>query len=178
MLVCAAAFLGIGAPAAGAATASTSYGYKGEDIGTPDSFSWGIGMFQPVAVSTDDDRVYLVRQVDFSDTGVGSVDVIAPDGTPVVRVPTAGYGAAVAVSSDGGNLFVTDVFARGKVEKYTSDGAPSPTYSVDPSWTPSVPLSEVAGMAVDQTTGDLVLAATGGIYRFDADSGALLSSFD
>jgi len=176
-LACA-AFAGLTASAS-AATPSTSYGYKG-DIGTPDSGEFGVGLINPIAVSNDDGRVFIVRETS------NAIEVVDDSGTSIVQVPTELLPGAVAASSDGSTLFYWNgLSAFGPPElfgppirKLTSDGAPTPTYTEDSSWSPSVEPTSVAGMAVDPGTGDLVLATGAGIYRFDADTGALISSFD
>lgn len=175
-LACA-TLLASASPAA-AATPSTSYGYKGEIIGTPDTTWFSFGQIHPIAVSNDDGRVFIARQFDFA------LDILESDGTEVARQSTGGAAAsAIGVSADGSDLFIADEFAavfgtEPALVKYTSDGAPTPTYTEDPGWTPSIPVSGVRDIAVDPTTGDLLVAASGGTYRFDADSGALLSFFD
>jgi WD40 repeat protein len=176
MLVCAAAFLGIGASTAVGATPSTSYGYK-SDIGTPDSGTFDFnGEVNAIAVSNDDGRVFISRQAE------NAIDIVGPDGTPIARPFTISPPSNIGVSADGGALFLSNALNIFSIpptlEKLTSDGAPTPTYTADPSWAPSSSLNEVTGIAVDPTTGDLVVGAAGGTYRIDADSGAVLSSFD
>lgn len=175
-LACAA--LAAFASSATAATPSTSYGYKG-DIGTPDGFDLGLGaMNNVIAVSNDDGRVFIVREL------YEAVDVIDPDGTSVVQAAVGVPPSNVGVSSDGGTLFVVNaasIFgpdAGPAIVKLTSDGAPTPTYTVDSAWETSIYPNFISGIAVDPTTGDVVVGATGGTYRFDADSGTLLSQFD
>ncbi|HEU4737933.1 MAG TPA: hypothetical protein VFS54_02495 [Solirubrobacterales bacterium] len=175
-LACAA--LAVSASPAAAATAGTSYGYQG-DIGTADTGTYGFAVsFNSVAVSNDDGRVFIARP---GDGGSGTVDVVEPDGTSVTRPTTNTPPANVAVSPDGSTLFTVNefwTFGAPQLEKYTSDGASPPTYTVDSSWAPSILLGGVGGIAVDPSTGDLIVGGSGGIYRFDADSGELLSSFD
>lgn len=171
-IACAA--LAMVAPKASAATADLSYGYTG-DIGTPDSPTFGIaGMFNSIAVSSDDGNVFIPRNLE------EAVDVIDPSGTSVVRAHTSGFWpGSVAVSADGETLFITnhlDLYGARAVVKYTSDGAPTPTYTEDPLWAVALP-GAPNGIAVDPSTGNLLVAA-GGVHRFDAASGALLSSFD
>lgn len=169
----------VSASPATAATAGTSYGYT-SDIGTPDEADYGFASnFNPVAVSGNDGRVFIIRQMD--NGGSGAIDVLDPDGTSVARAFTSNPPASVGVSADGSNLFAVNAFAifgPPMIEKYTSDGAPSPTYTLDSSWSPSVPFVTTVGVSVDPATGDVVFGGPGGVYRVDADSGALLSSFD
>jgi hypothetical protein len=162
------------APGASGATPGQSYGYT-SDIGTPDTAGWGLqANFSPVSVSLDDGNVFIIRQMDFS------IDALTPAGASITRTSLASLGispAGVAASADGSTLFVVDAFSQ-NVVKVTSDGAPTPTYTQDPLWATAVALNQVGGIAVDPVTDDLVVGAAGGIYRFDAASGALLSSFD
>lgn len=169
-----------------AATAGTSYGYKGEDIGTPDSGVFEeAGIANPVAVSNDDGRIFIIRQVS------SELDILEPDGASIGRVDLSGSAPGglppqgVGVSADGSSLFVINYNSKFGPEifgppvlKLTSDSAPTPTYTVDDTWETSVPLESVSGIAVDQTTGNLIVGARGGIYSFDADSGALLLPID
>lgn len=165
---------------AAAATPGTSYGYKGEDIGTPDTETYGfVSENNTIAVSKDDGRVFIIRQTD--NGGTGAIDILGLGGTPVARSFTNHPPSNVGVSSDGGELFIVNAFSIFEptvLEKYTSDGAPSPTYTADISWAPDTSLSQVLGLAVDPATGDVLVGASGGVYRFDSDSGALLSTID
>src|SRR5215218_5163449 len=170
-LVVALGLLWLGVTVARAAVAGQSYGDTGT-IGTPDTGDWGLnGNFSPVAVSRDDGNVFIIRQLEYA------LDVLTPGGTSIVRPGLSITPASVAASADGSVLFAVDAFT-GTVVKVTSDGAPTPAYAQDPVWAPSAALNVVGGIAIDPVTGDLVVAASGGIYRFDAGSGQLLSSFD
>ncbi|WP_445148329.1 hypothetical protein [Baekduia sp. Peel2402] len=163
--------LGVFASSATAATPGQSYGYT-SDIGTPDTGSWGIGAnFSPVSISLDDGNVFIIRQTEFS------IDVLNPAGTSISRPSLGVSPSGVAASPDGSTVFVLDAFGP-TIVKLTSDGAPTPTYTQDPLWTPGVALNQIGGLVVDPVTGDLVVGAAGGIHRFDAASGAELSSFD
>jgi len=176
MVLVASIAAGAFASSAVAATPGQSYGYT-NDVGTPDSGDFGFASnFSPVAVSQDDGNVFIIRQSD------SAVDVLSPAGTPIVRPAVSLPPAGVGVSADGSTMFTVNalgIFGIGTpVVKLTSDGAPTPTYTEDALWTPSVALNQVGGIVVDPVTGDVVVAAAGGVYRFDAASGALLSSFD
>src|SRR6476660_8763469 len=177
MLVCAAAFLGIGASAAGAATAGQGYGYT-KDIGTPDAGAF-TGIFtQIVAVSNDDGNVFIARQGNPGARQDAAVDVLDPTtGESLSRTLTSSFPSGVAVSADGKELFITDSLLGGPPEKWIRTSTAPLTYEQDPSWsTPE--LSGTSGMAVDPTTGDLVVADGGRIAHVDPETGIVLSSFN
>jgi hypothetical protein len=177
MLVCVAAFLGIGASAAAAATPGLSYGHKpGADIGTSSGAGFFVGIGQ---VATDEaGYVFLANQNN------GSIDIFDSSGAAVGTVSTSGVApAAVAVSPDGSALYAADMNQqffpdRSAVLKWTSDGASPPTYTLDPTWSPSpnIDVTSIGNTAVDPVTGDLLVAAKQ-VYRFDGATGALLSEF-
>jgi hypothetical protein len=138
-----------------------------------------LGVTNAIAVSNDDGNVFIIREVS------EAVDVLDPSGTSIAQpfVGSPFFPNKVAVSSDGDTFFVVDGLALASVppvwKKFTSDGASPPTYTEDPTWDPNVPSGIVNGMAIDPIAGDLVVSGSGGvIYRYDSDSGALLSSFD
>jgi hypothetical protein len=170
MLVCAAAFLGIGASAASAATSDQSYGYR-NDVGTGGASTFD-QLFRGVTVSTDDGRIFLVHQAngDFS----SSFEVLDPDGTPLTQVTTPTFTQGIAASPDGSAVYTLGSFSN--PTKLTSDGAPSPTYTHDPLWSPSV--GSPTDIAVDPSTGDVLLASGQSVVRVDAATGTQLSSID
>lgn len=162
---------GMFASLATAATPGQSYGYTGE-IGSPDNGSFAPSNFNAISVSNDDGNVFIIRQFDLG------FDVLTPAGTSITRPgPLSIAPSSLAASPDGSVVFATDAFGP-NIVKVTSDGAPTPTYTQDGLWTPGIALNQLGGIAVDPVTGDLVAGAAGGIYRFDAATGALLSSFD
>jgi hypothetical protein len=168
MLVCAAAFLGIGASAASAATTDESYGYR-NDVGAGGAQAFD-QPFRGVAVSTDDDRIFLLRQAD-NNTFQSGFEVLEPDGTPLTTVITNEFLKGIAASPDGSAVYVLG-FAS--VAKLNSDGAPTPTYTQDPLWTTSV--SSPTDIAVDPSTGDVLMASGQSVVRVDAATGAQLST--
>jgi len=179
MLVCAAAFLGIGASAAGAATAGLSYGYTGE-IGIPDAGGLGGTWTNPVAVSNDDGNIFIVRQGNPASGQEPAVDVIDPTSDTSLSRPEFGgfLPKGVAVSADGSEFFITDSqFINGTPQKWIRTTTIPLTYEQEPLWAPSY-LQSPSGMAVDPTTGDLVIGDAGRIARVASDTGALISSFD
>jgi hypothetical protein len=180
MFVCAAALLGIGAPVASAATADTSYGLTGE-IGTPDTYFPQSGQ-QYLATTTGGD-VFLLRGVD------NTVDIIDSNGALVTRVNLATISnepTGIAVAGDGSSLFVIDggavaYFGPPYIQKYVSDGAPTPTYTRDTAWAPSLPSGQnghPGTLAIDPSTGDLLTDSADILYRLDPDSGAVVSTVE
>jgi WD40 repeat protein len=169
MLVCAAAFLGIGASAAGAATAGQSYGYR-SDIGTGGTVTFE-QFFRSVAVS-DDGRAFLVRQFD-PNVFEGGFEVVGPDGTSLTQQNIGKFPTGLAVTPDGSALYLL-AFESNPI-KLTSDGAPTPTYTKDPLWNPELQPSDIA---IDPATGDVLVVDGSFILRLDPDSGEVLSSID
>ncbi|HSS42277.1 MAG TPA: hypothetical protein VLK37_06955 [Solirubrobacterales bacterium] len=178
MLVCAAAFLGIGASAAGAATVGQSYAYT-NDIGTPDAGAVTSVFTNVVAVSNDDGNVFLIRQGNPVQGQDPAVDVLDPaTGASLSRPLTGNFlPAGVAVSADGTEFFITDSFGGPTIQKWVRTSASPLTYE-QASWSPSEPLQGPQGIAVDPSTGDLVVSDGNRIKRLDAATGDLLSSFD
>ncbi|MFL5873392.1 MAG: hypothetical protein ACJ75T_07970 [Solirubrobacterales bacterium] len=176
MLVCAAAFLGIGASVAGAATPGQSYAYTG-DIGTPDGGFISTGFTNVVAVSNDNGNVFIVRQRD-PDTAEGAVDILDPTTSMSIARPSTGsfQPGGVAVSADGSYFFVLDAYFGTEVQKYHRTSSSPLAYSRE-SWSPSVPLSSPQGIAVDPSTGDLLLS-DGKVKRFNSATGELRSTID
>ncbi|MET0602408.1 MAG: hypothetical protein ABW167_10495 [Baekduia sp.] len=166
--------LWMGAAASWAATPGLSYSYLG-DIGTPDTGTTNQFIHNPIAVSNDDGNVFLIRQ--FDPNGVSEVDIMTSNGTPVARPVIGVIPSGVAVTADGGTMFLSDSIPSSTIQKYDSDGAPTPTFTQDALWSADGLMSQVAGMAVDPTTDELVVAA-GRIYHFNSTTGAMLSSFD
>lgn len=173
MLVCAAAFLGIGAPAASAAPVA------GPGWSLRASFTAPFVSFEaarnPIATGGTG-NIFL------ADQNAPSVKVLSPDptagGVPLTEVPILGYDAVrnVAVDPADDTLYADSVtfFGRpGVITRYTSDGQATPTYTQDVGF--EIPRGE--GMAVDTTTHDLLVADAGAeaVLRYDT-SGTLLDS--
>lgn len=83
------------------------------------------------------------------------------------------------VASDPSNGSVYAVGPFGEVVKLVSDGAPTPTYTQDPTFTPP---GATGGVAVDPTTHDVLVGDALGfpatVRRLDHSTGAVISSFD
>jgi hypothetical protein len=107
-----------------------------------------------------------------------SVDVFAPDaslgGVPLTSIPIGGSAGSIAIDQGNGAVYIagSELFAR-----YLSDGAATPTYTLDPSFSPAVTGDQVGGLAVNPTTHDLLLTGSAGVTRL-SPSGTFISSFD
>jgi hypothetical protein len=178
ILACAAAFLGIGAPAASAATAIDSYAYLstfGEGGGYPLG-PQGNG----VAVDQDSGTVFFAYQ----NLGmwIYPPDPNPGDGTLVNPENSSGHLVQnVAVDSATDAVYVSDTYFGPGVFKLVSDGAPTPTYTFEPAFAPDPSLLvSPDGLAVDPSTHDVLVADRGAakVYRFDSSDGSLIASFD
>jgi len=182
MLVCASAFLGIGASAAAAAaadaTAGQSYAYTG-DIGSPDAGTI-LPKFNNVIGVTNDGKIFIIRQRD-PETGEGAFDVLDASGASIVRQITGGstLPATIAVSADGSAVFLRETFddSGTAIQKWVRTSTAPLTYTQDTQWSAQGLQQAPTASAVDPVTGDLLLT-TNKIYRFDATSGALLQTID
>jgi len=172
--------LGVVAPAASAATPIDSYGYLA-------TFGDGGGIFfnpqfNAVAVDGSTGNILVAETVD--PTGLyGAAQIYSPDsaagGMPLVSAELSSLPFDVAVDQLDGSMYIlTDT---GIVQRYLSDGAPVPTYTLDPSFAsaPGILSSLPAGIAVDPVTHDVLVGdrESKHVYRLDA-TGALVSSFD
>jgi hypothetical protein len=176
--------LGAAAPAAPAATATDSYGYLS-------TFGDGTGQhyrsqYNAVAVDGSTGNIFVAETID--GTGEeGAVQIYSPDlaagGMPLTSVALPVLPLDIALNQADGSMYILSV--AGPIDRYLSDGAPVPTYTLDPSFSPpSGLLSENrGGIAVDPVTHDILVGDRGSgsnpvdIYRLDP-TGALLSSFD
>jgi hypothetical protein len=88
----------------------------------------------------------------------GRIDVLQPDGTSLTTIDT-GPGSqpyGIAVDPTSGTVYVSLDGTAG-IARYTSDGAPVPTYTLDAGYTSPV-LAASAALAIDPTTHDLLVA--------------------
>jgi hypothetical protein len=161
-----------------AATAGTSYGYLAT-FGSGDTIATGGTSLSGVAVEPGTGNIAL------GDPFNARAVVYAPDailgGTQLTTISSStNLLTNVAFDPSDGSVYVMDTF-NGGIFKYTSDGLPMPTYTLDPSFTlaPGV-INDINGaLAVDATTHDLLVTdpVFGTVDRFSA-TGALLSSFN
>jgi hypothetical protein len=166
------------AAVASAATPGQSYGYQ-SDIGT--SAGAASPVYNGVSVSNGSGNVFVVSQND------GTVGVFDASGTSVTQASVSGLfitsPSGVGATADGNSFYVVnqyDFFGGPTIEKFTSDGAPTPTYSQDAAWAPAPPLdvSQIRGLAVDPTSGDVYVSVGTVVKRLSAASGAVVSSFN
>lgn len=151
-----------------------------------------------MAVENSSGHVLVVDRA-HNQVQVFGVEVTEPGGTKVTTgtlLTTFGGGElsspfGVAIDQANGDVYVTDV-GNTRIRRYTTDGAVTPTYTLDPTYT-SPALSPVPGagapdgtigsfessIAIDPTNGDLLIADNGNnrVSRFD-DTGAFVSDFD
>lgn len=154
MLVCAAAFLGIGAPAASAAPkAQPTY-----SLLTKFYANAAGAVFTPEGVVALDSNGNIFLADEFGER----VHVYSPetlDGAFISDVGSAGtFPTEVAVDLATDDLFVQEAgIGSGTVKRYTSDGNDPPAYTVDAGF--SVPAG--GQIAVDQSSHDLLVADAG-----------------
>jgi hypothetical protein len=113
-----------------------------------------------------------------ADVANDQVIVYRPDGSEATLLTSLGSGVlsdpdGVAIDQDTGSVYVSD--ASG-VRKFDSDGAPTPTFTVDPAFGP---VSATGALSFDQGANQLLVADTaGGVVRRFSASGAVVSSFN
>jgi hypothetical protein len=163
------ALIGVGAPAASAAPeAGPGWAFKG-NFGEVNTYG---GAPTPVAVDGSGNI--------FGTLFGGTVKIYSPSsdgGTLLTEFSTPFLlGRSIAVDPNDGTIYADGAFGQ-PVVRLVSDGAPTPTYTVDPTF--EIPPGEVTieGLAVDPTTGDLLIADPGaeGVRRYDS-SGTLLET--
>lgn len=176
-IACVALLFAIFAPAASAApTANPGLGYL---------TSFGGGEFVPIgqaasSVAVDGSTGNIIVANGFFQTVV----VFAPDsvagGTLLTSFEYGDAPTSTAVDSTTGAIYMESEFSDA-VTRWVSDGAPTPTYTLDPGFNstglPPRVGGATAGIAVDPTTQDVLVARPGQITRLDGTSGALISSF-
>jgi len=176
MLVCAAAFLGIGAPAASAAPEAgpgwwlkTNFGSLSGLAETPRN---------PIAIGGNG-YIYAAES-NFNGGFTNGVTVFKPDeatgGEFLTHFGEFESLIDIAVAPSTNDVYADAVsFLTENVRRWTSDGNPTPTYTIDPSF--EVPRGAGGGIVVDPTTQDLLVADPGGeaVRRYDA-SGTLVAT--
>jgi hypothetical protein len=166
--------LALVSPMANAATPIDSYAYY---TSFGDGLSGhGVDAFNGVTVEASTGNILVAEGPSVS------VSVYAPDptlgGVPLTRFQDPGFreGANLASDPSNGSLYVVDG-SFGGITKWVSDGAPTPTYSVDNTFSP--PISPRGGIAVDPVTHDVLVSdISPTVYRLDSATGAVLSTFD
>lgn len=160
--------LGLGAPAASAAPeAGPGWAYKGS-FGGP--FQTYEAPRSPVAVDSGG-NIFAADQ-----NGVTFVYAPTPDGGTEFATLSSFTPRNLAVDPNTGAVYgdeLVEFIGGTTIRRYLSDGQPTPTYTFDPTF--EVPQAD--GIAVDPTTGDLLVADSGaeGVHRYDS-SGTLLET--
>ena len=174
-----AALLVVLTPTALAVTATPTY-VPGDFFGAQGSDP---GQFQsPGSIAVEP----ATHNVLVADTANARVQVLQPSGNGVAFSTSFGGGTltspfGLAIDRTAGAVYVTDTVAGTPViRRYTSDGAPTPTYTLDTGFTSPAIVSARSTLAVDPTTHDLVVADTGTqeVKRFAVSDGHLLGSFN
>lgn len=167
--------LALTAPMASAAEPIDSYAYY---TSFGDGLNSGTGpAYNGVTVEASTGNI-LVAEAGSPDCC--SVSVYAPDatlgGVPLTTFMGSGFGTNLASDPSNGSLYIVEGFFGG-VTKWLSDGAPTPTYSLDNTFSP--PVSPAGGISVDPVTHDVLVADLNEtVYRLDSATGAVLSTFD
>jgi hypothetical protein len=168
----------VGVAPAGAALAP-GYGSVGP-VGT--GFDPGFGALagggDPGQVAVDD----VTGNILAADPADNRVLVSAADTAPgAVATSLAEFAAVapfgVAVDQASHAVYVSEGAPMGKVERFVSDGAPVPTYTVDVAFAGVAISRNKAPIAVDPTTHDLLVADGNVIKRFSS-AGALVRTVD
>jgi hypothetical protein len=164
---------------AGVAQAASSYVYQGE------SGNGTLGDIPTdIAIEDSTGRVFVAdnekdRVVVFESSQPGAA-VLTTFGEGELSAP---YG--IAIDQGSGDVYVSDA-GNDRLVRYTSDGGEPPVYALDATYTSPAKGtgSEEVGsfaspLAMDQSTGDLLLADTANlrVERFDSE-GNFLDSFD
>jgi hypothetical protein len=173
MLACAAAFLGIGAPAACAAPeAHPAFSYL-------TSFQGSNEYVGPLGRPVNELGVDSHGNIVLLDGQTSAIEIFAPDatlgGTLLTTFSIADQSIAddIAVDPTTDAIYVQDVAIYNVIKRYVSDGQPTPTYTLDPSFS----VEPGWGIAVDPTTHDLLVADPNleGVRRYDT-GGALVET--
>jgi hypothetical protein len=176
--------LALASPAARAATPGISYTWlSGASFADADNFQVN-PLFDTLDVDPVTGNIISVENFNAND-GNAYLRVHTPDanagGLPLTTFGTSSFQASgVAVDPADGSLYVT-YYQGGTVEHYLSDGAAVPTYSVDTSFSPPAGVANSAGgVAVNTVAHEVVVSGSTGtrIYRLNATTGAVISSFD
>jgi sugar lactone lactonase YvrE len=162
-----------------AATAISSYAVgsqfgEGNGSGTP--------AFTEVAVSQSGGNIFIAEH------NQNVVGVFAPDASSggtlltIANFNSSGHGALnLAVDPTNDALYAGDTAFGNGISKEISDGAPTPTYSIDSAFAvPPGAIISPSGMAVDPVTHDLLVvdSAANRVFRLSSSTGAVISSFD
>jgi sugar lactone lactonase YvrE len=173
------ALLGNLPAASQAATAVSSYAV-GSQFGEGNGS--GYAAFTAVAVSQTNGNIFIAEH------NQNVVGIYAPDvGSGGTLLTTADFNSSghgtlnLAVDPADDALYAGDTYFGTGISKEISDGAPTPTYSLDSGFAVA-PGAIIApgGMAVDPTNHDLLVvdSAVNRVFRLSSSTGAVISSFD
>jgi WD40 repeat protein len=161
----------------GSAQASSTYKLIGE-FGTADLPAGGSGGAPRTVVDEVTGDILVAAPEGFA------VFVFSPAGTLVATIP--GSPTAIAIDQSNGDVYLSDPATGSAIDRYTTDRASPPTYTLDNTYTGPVAGSDAAagevaaaaGLAIDQASGDLLVADAGNVQvsRFDS-SGTFLGAF-
>ena len=161
--------LGAFAPLASAAPeAGPGWAYKG-------SFGFFFGVAEPPRNPV---AVDVHGNIFAAENGNGGVFIYAPTPDGGTEIGSIGGGTPrdLAIDPNTDALYVQDAteFGGSSVRRYLSDGQPTPTYTLDPTF--EIPKGD-GGIAIDPTSGDLLIADPGaeGVHRYDS-SGTLVET--
>lgn len=173
---------GLAGPGVAQAALTPGYGWVGS-FGSPGSAQGELNTPQRVAVDDASGNVLI------ADSANARVQVFSPSGAAASYLTefstglTSPYG--IAVDQSDGSVYISDPGA-GAIVKFATDGQPTPTYTVDNTFTSPASGSATgdvgsfsAPLAVDPTTHDLLVAdpANGLISRYTS-SGVFVRSFN
>lgn len=153
------------------AMADTSYSLTSSFAMTQGAGDGEVNDPQHVAVETSTGNILLVdrgnnRVQVFAPDGAGSATYLTQFGSGVLNAPLG-----IAIDQSTGDVYVSDA---ANVVKYTSDGAATPTYTQDNTFTsPGV----TGPLAFDQTAHQLLVAATDHVRRYST-TGTAGTNFD
>jgi hypothetical protein len=171
------------APVASAApTATTTYAYAtsfGSDLG---AFEYPEQEANGIVLDGESGNIYVAKE------NAHEVEIYAPDpslgGSLLTQVTVSGYPTNLALDQETKALYAQEsifIFSGG-MQRYLSDGASPPSYTLDPTFTPAASPGFLGdfkkGIVVDPTSHELLaldLSRTE-IERLDS-TGAVLSSF-
>lgn len=158
MLVCALAFLGIGAPAASAAPeAVKGWSYQGT-IGTGNNTTFELAR-NPIVVDSHG-NIFVTNEQN------GPANAYSSDGTSLGPYNFNGEAKNLALDPVDDTIYTDSMFGAPTIARLVSDGNMVPTYTLDPAF--SVPVG--AGLAVDTTTQELLVSDPGAeaVRRYDS----------
>jgi hypothetical protein len=188
LLASIAVVFGVAAPMASAApTAQSGYGYLATgEFGAGELLGYFSATSNPIALDSHGNILIADAAGAEFNPGHESLAIFAPDptvgGTLLTKQPLPGmeYPTDIAVDPGTDALYVQGLFSP-TIKRYLSDGNPTPTYTLDPSFevpSPNLANSEM-GIAVDPVTHDLLVTdITAQAIRRYSTTGSLIDTID